>query len=138
MLFRRDNNQTRHNLLHPFDNISSSKQLNSPKLDEVRPHLHHSLFRINLRWRRVEIDVEDAEVEEIAELISMTDAGSINIQQALVKSQSTVVGESVHVCAVRGVLGVHLGRICHSANKHLVGQQENHVLDSVLWDRPTA
>lgn len=117
--------------------ISSSKQVNSPKLDEVCPHLHHSLFRVYLRRRRIEINVEYAKVEEITELISMTDAGSINIQQALVKSQSTVIGESVHVCAVRGVLGVHLSRICHSANKHLIGQQEDHVLDGVLRDLST-
>lgn len=101
----------------------------SPVFDEVRPHLHEPLLGVRFRRCLVEVHVEDAEVEKIAELVAVTDARPVHVQQPLVQPQSAIVRKSIHVRAVGGELCVHLHGIRHSTQKHFVGQQENHFLD---------
>lgn len=117
---------------------SKTRHRHSPILNEVRPHLHHPLFGVCLRRCRIEIDVENAEIEEIAKLVAVTNSGSINIQQALVQAERAIVSKSIDVRAVVWEFCVHLGGVADATHEHLISQQEDHFLDRVFADRSTA
>lgn len=70
---------------------------------------------------RVQVEVEQTEVEEVAQFIPMTGTRTINIQESLVNSQGAVVCETIEVCVGEGRM--HADCLFDTIHKHHIREE---------------
>lgn len=70
---------------------------------------------------RVQVEVEQTEVEEIAQFIAMTGTRTIDIQESLVNTQGAVVCEPIEVCV--GEVGMYASCLCDTIHEHHIREE---------------
>lgn len=94
----------------------------SPILGEIGPHRNHSFLYLNFGWRWIQTEIKETEMEQISQLITVTNTRSGYAHESLVQTQCTVETKSIEKrCPITD--GMQSCSIHDTSDEHCIGQE---------------